>query len=312
MTTAVYHAIRMFGWAIRDLDNLRAMLKLEWLESFVAFAEHESFTRAAKVVHRSQPALHVQVKQLSEALGVTLYERRGPKIALTADGRRVAAFGRELRGRTGELVAELQGGARDAAVVLCAGEGAYLYLIGEGVRAFLARGGASLSLLTRDRGGTIDAVRNGEAHVGVAALDVIPDDLDARPLADVGQALVMPAAHPLAKKKSIRLADMAGARLVVPGAERPQRALIARALADAGVAWEVAVEAHGWPLMLRFVELGVGLAIVNAFCAIPEGLAARPIPTLPRQRYHVFRRRGTAKTGAAARLMEALIRAQAG
>ena len=52
------------------------MLKLEWLEAFAAFAEHQSFTRAARALHLSQPALHVQVKKLSEALGVALYRYR--------------------------------------------------------------------------------------------------------------------------------------------------------------------------------------------------------------------------------------------
>jgi LysR family transcriptional regulator, low CO2-responsive transcriptional regulator len=288
------------------------MLKLDWLEAFVVFAEHESFTRAAASLHLSQPALHVQVQKLGAALGVSLYERRGQRLALTADGRRVAAFGRELLGRTGELVDELRDGARHAPVVLSAGEGAYLYLIGEGIRAFLGQGGAPLSLITRDREGTLSAVRGGEAHVGVAALDVLPDDLDARPLGDVPQILVMPASHPLAKRRAVRLADLAGARLVVPPADRPHRALLARSLRDAGVAWEVAVEAHGWPLILRFVELGVGLAIVNACCHVPTGCVARPIPALPRQRYYVIRRRGARPEGAASRLVDALIAAGQG
>ena len=143
--------------------------------------------------------------------------------------------------------------------------------------------------------------------MGVAALDVLPDGLDARLLADVGQALVMPAAHPLAGKRSVRLADLAGARLVVPGPDRPHRAALARALLEAGVAWEVAVEASGWELMLRFVDLGVGLAVVNACCRIPEGLVAKPLPDLPRQRYHVLLRRGARAQGAAETLARMLV-----
>src|ERR1700722_7647778 len=79
------------------------MLKLEWLEAFAAFAEHRSFTRAAAALHLSQPALHVQVKKLAQALGVALYRREGQRLVLTADGRRVAAFGRETRGTPREL-----------------------------------------------------------------------------------------------------------------------------------------------------------------------------------------------------------------
>src|SRR6202789_2865252 len=217
---------------------MTAMLKLEWVEAFVAFAEHQSFTAAARSLHLSQPALHVQVKKLSEALGVTLYRRKGQRLVLTADGKRVAAFGREVRDRTRELAGELRAGGRADPVVLCAGEGAYLYLLGEGIRRFLAHGGAPLKLLTRDREGTIEAVRGGEAQVGVASLDVLPDDLDARPLTDVGQILVLPEAHPLAEARHVQLSDLAGARLVVPGPERPHRVVLARALLEAGVPWE--------------------------------------------------------------------------
>jgi LysR family transcriptional regulator, low CO2-responsive transcriptional regulator len=290
---------------------MAVVLKLEWLQAFAAFAEHLSFTRAAKALHLSQPALHVQVKKLSEALGVTLYRREGQRLLLTADGQRVAAFGREVQDRTRELADDLAAGGRTAPVVLCAGEGAYLYLLGEGIRRFLREGGAPLKLLTRGREGTIEAVRGGEAHVGVAALDVLPDGLDARPLADVGQALVLPESHPLAAKRKVRLADLTGARLVVPGPDRPHRATLARALLEAGVPWEVAVEADGWELMLRFVELGVGLAIVNACCRLPSGLTAKPLPELPRQRYYVLLRPGTRARGAADALAGMLVAAGA-
>ncbi len=285
------------------------MLKLEWLEAFAAFAEHQSFTRAAAAMHLSQPALHVQVKKLAEALGVTLYRRKGQRLVLTAEGRRVAAFGREVRERTRELEGELASGGRTDPVVLCAGEGAYLYLLGEGVRSFIAQGGAPLKPLTRDREGTLEAVRSGDAQVGVASLDVLPDDLDARPLTDVGQVLVLPRAHPLAKKRRVSLADLGGARLVVPGADRPHRVVLARALLEAGVTWEVAVEANGWELMLRFVELGVGRSGVNACCRIPAGLVTRPLPELPRQRYYVVRRKGAGAEGAGERLATTLVAA---
>jgi DNA-binding transcriptional LysR family regulator len=53
------------------------MIRSEWLTSFIAFAEELNFTRAAARLHISQPAFHVQIRKLAEALGVTLYERAG-------------------------------------------------------------------------------------------------------------------------------------------------------------------------------------------------------------------------------------------
>jgi len=283
------------------------MLSLSFLSAFVVFSEHLNFTRAARALHLSQPALHVQIKKLAESLGVTLYQRRGQRLELTLDGKRVAAFGREMGERARVFLDVLRTGESREPVVLCAGEGSYLYLLGEAIRAFLASAQAPLRLLTRDRAATVDAITTGEAHVGVAPLESATDGLAVDRLTEVSQVLVMPEAHPLARKRRIMLRDLAGARLVVPDRNRPHRALIAQALLSAGVPWEAAVEANGWELMLHFVRLGVGVAVVNACCRLPRGLVARPLPELPRQVFYVIRRRGSDRSGAPGRLREMLI-----
>ncbi|WP_438000399.1 LysR family transcriptional regulator [Sorangium sp. So ce185] len=283
------------------------MLNLDWLGAFVVFSEHLNFTRAARALHVSQPALHAQIGKLGEALGVTLYQRRGQRLELTADGRRVAAFGREVGERTRSFLDVLRHGESREPVVLCAGEGSYLYLLGEGIRAFTARAVAPLRLLTRDRDATLDAVVAGEAHLGVAPLEGAPDGLAADRLTEVEQVLVVPEAHPLARKRRVHLRDLEGARLVVPGPGRPHRAALAQALLSAGVRWEPAVEANGWELMLHFVRLGVGVAVVNACCRLPRGLVARPLPELPRKVFYVVYRRGVDLQGGPGALRDALL-----
>lgn len=278
----------------------------EHLDAFVTFAEHMNFTRAARARRMSQPALHTQVQKLGLALGVELYVKRGNKLSLTPDGQRVLGFGRDARDRTRAFVAELSHREVRGPLVLCAGEGAYLYLLGEGVRRFASGGAADLRLLVRDQEGTVDAVRTGEAHLGVASLDAPPEGLHAEPLTEVGQVVVVPEAHPLAAKKAVRLRDLAGERLVVPPAGRPHRTMIAQALRGAGVRWHVGVEASGWELLVRFAEVGLGLAVVNAFCRVPEGMVARPVPELPSRAYFLLRRPEAAREGAVAALAGAL------
>jgi|SRR6185503_20678652 len=283
------------------------MLNLDWLAAFVVFSEHLNFTRAARALHISQPALHVQIKKLSDALSVPLYRRRGQRLELTPDGKRAAAFGREMGERTRAFLGVLRTGESLEPVVLCAGEGSYLYLLGEAIRAFTAASKAPLRLLTRDRDATVDAVMTGEAHLGVAPLEGTPDGITASRLAEVAQVLVVPERHPLARKRRVLLRDLAGARLVVPGPSRPHRAMIAQALLSAGVPWEAAVEASGWELMLHFVKLGVGVAVVNDCCRLPRGLVARPLPELPKKTYYVIRRRGSDLEGAHAELLRTIL-----
>jgi molybdate transport repressor ModE-like protein len=59
------------------------------LKTFVAVAREGSITRAAEVVHLSQPAVSAHVKEIEDALGLTLFDRTSRGMSLTADGRRL-------------------------------------------------------------------------------------------------------------------------------------------------------------------------------------------------------------------------------
>jgi DNA-binding transcriptional LysR family regulator len=280
---------------------------LDLLRTFAVFAAQLNFTRAAALLHLSQPAVHAQVARLGESLGVALYQRQGRALALTDDGRRVAAFARETSERTEAFVAALRGDEAPRPVCLCAGAGSYVHLLGEALRGWIAGSAAPTRLLTRDREGTLEAVRSGEAHLGVAPVEAPRADLSAEVLGVIPQVLAMPAAHPLAGRRSVRLRDLDGVRLVAPSPDRPHRQALDAALAAGGARAEVAVEANGWELTLRFVELGVGAAVVSGFCRLPPGVVARPVPELPAKTYHLVRRRRGARRPEQEALRRALL-----
>src|SRR5258706_1895447 len=82
----------------------RDLLEPDALRSFAAFAEHRNFTSAAAALNISQPALHVKIKKLAEALGTDLYERKGRSLVLTASGERLAAFALDARLRVDDFL----------------------------------------------------------------------------------------------------------------------------------------------------------------------------------------------------------------
>ena len=284
-------------------------LDAESLAAFVVFAERLNFTHAAERLHLSQPALHTRIRKLGEQLGVPLYRRSGRQLALTDAGREVLRFARELDDRTQELRDNLHGTGPTAPVTLAAGEGSFLYLLGEPIRRFVRRGVAPLRLLTRNREQVFEALRSGEAQLGVAAVDHPPDALVGERLVEVPQVLVLPSEHPLARKRRIRLEQLAGARMIVAPAGRPHRESFAQGMRAAGVAWELAVETHGWPAMLQCVRLGVGLAVVNGSVKLPRGLVGRPVPELPTTTYWLLR---SPRLGSAASALAELIVDRAG
>jgi DNA-binding transcriptional LysR family regulator len=286
--------------------NLLRDTTLDALIAFAEFAEDGNFTRAAARLHISQPALHTKIAKLGRSVGRPLYVRRGRSIEITETGKQVQRFARELTASTVAFQNELLGEETGQTVVLAAGEGSFLYLLGKGLRAHLSNRKHSLQLLTTDGAAAVEAVRSGRAHLGVASLETIPHDLTAEPLTRVGQVLAIPKKHPLSVRRTIRMKDIEGADLIVPPPGRPHRMMLSQMLQSAQVNWNVAVEASGWEVMLHLVRLGMGLAVVNACCRIPTGVAVRSIPELPALQYFLFRRPGSL-TGSVANLRQDLI-----
>ena len=264
-------------------------MNYEQLRSFVAFAAHRNFTHAAKELHISQPALHVQIKKLADAVGRPLYRREGRALVLTPEGERLAAYGREISERSTAVLAELRGEQVTGPVVLAAGQGAFLYLLGPALRRF-PKQRWPLRLVSMTGPETIEAVHAARAHVGVIATTDPPIDLIALRIRDVHQRVVVPASHRLAKRRSVKPRELAGEPIIVAPAGSPHRQMLAQVLA--GVDWSVAVEATGWELMLAFARVGMGIAIVNDFCEPPRGMVGIALEGAPPIAYHAVHRAG--------------------
>lgn len=277
----------------------------DFLGSFVVFSEHCNFTRAAEALHISQPALHAQIRKLGETVGVPLYYRAGRELDLTQEGKRLAAFGRDLQGRTRDFLAGLAGAEDAARVTLVSGEGAYLYLLGSALTRF-RRTNWQLNLVTASAANAVDAVRNGQADVAVTALSDLPGDLDSTHLLEIGQMVVVPKKHRLARRRALKPSDLANERIVVAPEGAPHRASLTGVLRLAGVDWEVAVEANGWELMLHFASLGFGITVVNDFCRVPRGMHGATLNGIAPIDYYLIERRGSASSGAQ-RLRELIV-----
>lgn len=274
------------------------------LEAFVEFSKVLNFTRAAESLSISQPALHVKIKKLSQELGVPLYSKKGRTLSLTPYGVELARFGRESRAQTEVFLQTLVQGHHSQTVVLAAGSGAYLYLLGGALSRFRECEAGDLRLLTANATRTVDLVRTGEAHMGVTVLESVPPDLQAVLIHRAPGTLVVPKSHPLARRKSLSVTHLEGLGLIVPPLGMPFRGVVGRTLESRQVNWRVAVEASGWELMIHFAELGLGVAIVNGCCRLPSGLRAIPIREFPVAKYYLLNKRTLAFSEAQQHLYE--------
>lgn len=94
-------------------------LSIELLRTFITVIEVASFTRAAEILYRTQPAVSLQIKRLEEAVGYSLIERNGKKISLTERGEALATHARQILRLNDLAIAELE--QRDPAAMLRVG-----------------------------------------------------------------------------------------------------------------------------------------------------------------------------------------------
>lgn len=271
------------------------MIHSDRLASFRAFGESLNFTRAAEEMHISQPSLFAQIKKLESDLDTRLYTKVGRSLKLTSEGGRLLAHAREVHRRDEALLAELQGRSSEEPLVLAAGEGALHYLLPDALIRLRKAEGGRLRVLTRNAQETIRSVVQGEATIGVTAMTGPHEGLESARLALVGLQAVMPRDHRLAKKRILSLGHLDEEPLVTAPRPFPHRENLERLFAEADCSLNAVTEANGWASMMQLAALGLGVAIVNDFCAPPKGAVGRPIRGASKLEYRVLWRSGDDK-----------------
>lgn len=187
------------------------------LHAFVALAELKHFTRAAERCHTSQSALSVMIQKLEAIVGARLFERDTRKVTLTPEGELFAEAARTLLGEIAsafddmsEYVALRRGRVSIAALPSLAANGlpaviAEYQSLHPGVKVSLhdALSDQCLSLL-----------RQGKADIALTAPGASSLEFDARTLCSDPFYLVCRPDHALAKKKTVRVSDLAGRKII--------------------------------------------------------------------------------------------------
>jgi len=195
-----------------------ADLKLKDLHYLVAVADTRHFGRAAERSFVSQPTLSAQLKKLEQYLGVQLIERAPKRVQLTAAGEEIVARARLILEASDEIV-ELARGHRDPLagrlrLALLPTIGPYLLPTVAGrLRKALPR--LELMLYEYQTDLMLEKLHSGEIDVGILAFPVAMDGLESRELYKEPFTVAMPAGHKLAKRSSIRVADLAHETLLL-------------------------------------------------------------------------------------------------
>ncbi|HEY8508327.1 MAG TPA: LysR substrate-binding domain-containing protein [Steroidobacteraceae bacterium] len=186
-------------------------LKLKDLRYLVALADERHFGRAAEKSHVSQPTLSAQLKKLEDYLGVQLIERQPKRVTLTEAGEQIVTRARRILEASEEVVTlartyrdPLAGRLR---VALLPTIGPYLLpMVAREIRKALPR--LELQLYEYQTATMLEKLHAGELDLGVLALPVDLEGLEARTLYEEPFTVALPEQHRLAKRASIRTEDL--------------------------------------------------------------------------------------------------------
>lgn len=290
-------------------------MQVQQLRYFVAVAEVRHFTRAASVLGVAQPSLSKQVTALERDLGASLFSRARGNITLTPAGEALLPLARRILADVDTARREVQDltGLRRGRVRV----GATPSLLGSLLADTLARFHQAFPRveLNVTQGGSRDLVSSlaqGQLDLAVIVLPLQVGDpaLETLPLLrEELMVAALPTDPPRRRGGQVHITDLRNRPLVMFRQGYDLRETTLAAWRQAGVEPLFAIEGGEMDAVLRFVEAGLGLAVVPSV-VLPgrPGIAGFPIarPGLHRT-VALARRKDVRSTHAARALRETLL-----
>src|SRR5262245_58179050 len=237
------------------------------LEVFLAVARARSYRRAAEALHTSQPALSQHIRDLEIELNVKVFDRLGRSVALTEAGRLLETHALRvfdaLEGAR-EAIGELQGLQRGSLVV-GASTTPGIYVLPGVIGHFRAQyPGVDLRLRIANSRVIEERIRNNELDLGVVGGHGLAagEECLVTGLEDELVLIVSPR-HRWARRRTVPPGALAGEPLLVREDGSASRDVVVRALLQAGVRYQTAMELDHTEAIKQAVMADLGVAFVS-------------------------------------------------
>lgn len=238
---------------------------LRQLEVFSAIVRQGSYTRAAAELFLTQPTVSMQIKKLSDAVGMPLFEQIGKKLYLTDAGRALYKFSCEIFehfARFEMTIADMrglkQGPLRLAAVTTAK------YFVPLMLGKFCQRyPGVDVSLKVSNRERVLQRISENEDDLYIFGQP--PDGIPtvAEPFLENPLVVVAPIDHPLAGMKAIPLERLAEQPMLVREPGSGTRTAAERLFAEQGLTMKVRMELGSNEALKQAVIGGLGISVLS-------------------------------------------------
>ncbi|MEE8106963.1 MAG: LysR family transcriptional regulator [Planctomycetota bacterium] len=266
-------------------------MDLEALRSFYHVARERSFSRAAKLMHISQPAMSVRIKSLEKNVGERLFDRARKGVVLTEAGAVLLESAEKIFADVQEAWARLKG-LRESGhgqVRVGCSDTVSLYLLPPILRKFRKKmPEAEINIRNAYTAEILDLLVRGELDFGIVTKPPSVDRrLEVSVLFKEPFVVACPRDDPITRRAQVTMKALNGRPMVALEKGTVTRDAVDRAFRVAGSTPKIVLETGNVEVQKRYVALGFGFALLpKSAVADVDGrhLATRPLHRSPLER----------------------------
>lgn len=245
---------------------------LHQLKVFEAAARNGSFTRAAEELFLTQPTVSMQVKQLTKAVGLPLFEQVGKRLYLTPAGRELFATCREIFEKLSQFemtIADLKGlkqGRLRLAVITTA-----KYFVPRLLGPFCQLyPGIDIALQVTNHSGIVERLKENLDDLYI--MSQLPEHLDIsyQPFLDNPLVVLAPINHPLAREKNISLQRLGEEPFILREPGSGTRTAVQKLFDEQEITLKVKLELGSNEAIKHAIAGGLGVSVLSRHTLTPE------------------------------------------
>ena len=234
------------------------------LETFLAVAREGSFSRAAQMLFRTQPAVSQTIRRLEQEVGESLFDRSSRDGTLTDAGRVLFDYAEKLLNTRSEALSAIESlrQLERGKLAIAANELTCIYLLPL-LNEFRRLHPMVHVCVQRSLASRIPSeVLNRNSEMGVVTFR--PDDTELKSIAVYVDdlAFVVPPHHPLAHSKQVHIRQLGAEMFVAHNVPSPHRAKVLETFAKRKVPLNMDVELPSLEAIKKFVTAGNGVALL--------------------------------------------------
>ena len=269
-------------------------MDFDQLVTFVEVAKLSSFSKAARKLFRSQPAVSAQIQQLEGECGARLFDRTTKSVALTDAGRVFFDIAERLIATRQEglrAIAE-QGDTPQGVLAIGANEATCLYVL-PGVFAKYSAlfPSVSISIYRNFTRKIVERLEDGSLDVGIVTLPMDSTKLTTKPIFRDRLMLMVHSGSPLAKMKSVPVELAAKEKFIYPKTGYTRQVL--EKIFKPYASLQIRMELPSVEMIKSFVAAGMGVSILSESFAAGEAKANK-LKLLPLEGVELYRELGLA------------------